>query len=305
MENPSTLLELCDRFADEDACWTYLEQVRWLRGFVCPRCQAHGGSFVSSRQLWQCRMCRHQVSVTAGTIFHGTRVPLRKWFLALFFLARHKQGISALQLQRDLGLGSYQTAWTMLHTLRAALGRRPGQLLKGLVEADETFVGGARSGGKRGRGAPNKTMVAVLVERRNNSAGAAFLATVPDGSFASLGPVLRGAVEGANTTFVTDGHKGYRPLASHGVDHEAHVQGRPERAGEILPWVHVVISNLKSWLRGTFRGVSHKHLPSYLLEFSYRLNRRGIEERLFFYLTRRAVEGSPLPYHRLTAEAIG
>jgi transposase-like protein len=260
---------------------------------------------VGSRRLWQCRRCRHQVSITAGTIFHGTRVPLRKWFLALFFVARHKQGISALQLQRDLGLGSYQTAWTMLHELRSALARRPRQLLKGLVEADETLVGGARSGGKRGRGAPNKRMVAVLVERRKDSAGAAYLAIVPDGSFESLGPTLRGAVEGANTTFVTDGYKGYLPLQSQGVDHEARVQGPPQRAGEILPWVHVVISNLKSWLRGTFRGVSHKHLPGYLLEFTYRLNRRSIEDRLFFYLTRRAVEGAPLPYSRLTAEAIG
>lgn len=305
MENPATLLELCDRFGDEEACWAYLKQVRWPKGFVCPRCKGRESSFVSSRRLWQCQRCRHQVSITAGTVFHGTRVPLRKWFVALFFLARHKQGISALQLQRDLGLGSYQTAWTMLHKLRSALGRRPGQLLKGVVEADETFIGGARSGGKRGRGAPNKTMVAVLVERRKQSAGAAYLATVPDGSFESLGPVLRGVVEGANTTFVTDGHKGYLPLAAQGVDHEAHVQGPPQRAGEILPWVHVVISNLKSWLRGTFRGVSHDHLPRYLLEFNYRLNRRGIEDRLFFFLTRRAVEGAPLPYHRLTAEALG
>lgn len=232
-------------------------------------------------------------------------MPLRKWFVALFFVARHKQGISALQLQRDLGLGSYQTAWTMLHKLRSALTRRPSQLLKGLVEADEAFVGAVRRGGKRGRGAPNKTLVAVLVERRKDRAGAAYLATVPDGSFESLGPTLRGAVEGANTTFLTDGYRGYRPLQSQGVDHEAHVQGLPQWAGEILPWVHVVISNLKSWLRGTFRGVSPKHLPNYLLEFTYRLNRRGLEDRLFFYLTRRAVEGAPLPYSRLTAEAIG
>jgi hypothetical protein len=128
---------------------------------------------------------------------------------------------------------------------------------------------------------------------------------VPERSLESSGPALRGAVEGAKTTFVTDGHKGYLPPQSQAVDHEAHVQATPERAGEIPPWVHVVISNLKSWLRGTFRGVSHKHLPSYLLELTHRLNRRGIEDRLFFYLTRRAVQGDPLPYSRLTAEAIG
>jgi transposase-like protein len=305
MENPATLPELFEQFPDEESCWAYLKRARWPQGFVCPRCQKRRASFVESRRLWQCRSCRHQVSVTAGTVFHGTRVPLRKWFLAIFFLARHKQGISALQLQRDLGLGSYETAWTMLHKLRSALARRSGQLLKGLVEADEAFVGGPRSGGKRGRGAPNKTMLAVLVERREHSAGAAFLAVVPDGSFESLGPTMRGAIEGANTTLLTDGHRGYQPLRSHGVDHEAEVQGTPERAGEILPWAHTIISNLKAWLLGTFRGVSPKHLPRYLLEFTYRLNRRGIADRLFFYLTRRAAQGKPLPYHRLTAEAAG
>ena len=305
MEIPATLLDFYDQFPNEAACEDYLRRVRWPRGFVCPRCQGREASFVSSRRLWQCGRCRHQVSLTAGTVFHGTRVALRKWFLAIFFLARHKQGISALQLQRDLGLGSYGTAWTMLHKLRAALGRRPSQLLKGRVEADETFVGGSRSGGKRGRGAPNKTMVAVLVEQREHSAGAAFLAVVPDGSFDSLGPTVRGAIEGANTTVVTDGHAGYFPLGDQGVDHEAHVQGAPERAGEILPWVHVIISNLKAWMLGTFHGVSPKHLPRYLLEFTYRLNRRGIADRLFFYLLRRAVQGDPLPYHRLTAEAVG
>jgi transposase-like protein len=305
MKIPATLFEFCEQFPDEEACASYLKEVRWPEGFVCPKCQKRSSSFVRSRSLWQCCHCRHQVSLTAGTVFHASRVPLRKWFLAMFFLARHKQGISALQLQRDLGLGSYQTAWTMLHKLRSALSRRPNQLLKGLVEADETFVGGSRAGGKRGRGAPNKTMVAVLVERKEQSAGAAFLAVVPDGSFESLGPTLRGAIQGADTTLVTDGHKGYLPLRDQGVDHEAHVQGTPARAGEILPWVHVIISNLKAWLLGTFRGVSPKHLDRYLLEFTYRLNRRRIADGLFFYVTRRAAQGAPLPYHRLTAESVG
>jgi transposase-like protein len=305
MEIPATVLGLCERFPDEEACWSYVKETRWPSGFVCPRCASRSASYLETRKLWQCRSCRHQVSVTAGTVFHGSRVALRKWFVAIFFLARHKQGISALQLQRDLGLGSYQTAWTMLHKLRSALGRRPGQLLKGLVEADEAFLGGPRSGGKRGRGAPNKTMLAVLVERREKSAGAAHIDVVPDGSFASLGPVIRGAIEAAATTVITDRHSGYAALGDQGVHHEAHVVNTPERADAILPWVHVVISNLKAWLHGTFRGVSPKHLRRYLLEFTYRLNRRGIADRLFFFLLRRAVEGRPLPYHRLKAEAAG
>ena len=153
----------------------------------------------------------------------------------------------------------------MLHKLRCGLARRPGQLLRGTVEADEAFVGGRRSGGKRGRGAPNQSLVAV--ERRGaTQAGAAFLAVVRDESAEELGATVREAVEGG-TRLLTDGHKTYPTLA-----------------------------------RG---GVRHRHLSRYLLEFNYRLNRRGIAERLFFYLARRALEAQPLPYHRLTAEGIG
>lgn len=305
MEFPTTLIEFQDQFPDEEACWRYLKAVRWPEGFRCPRCQGRRHSDLEGRRLFQCRSCHAQTSLTARTVLHGTRTPLRKWFLAVFFFARHKQSISALQLQRDLGLGSYGTAWTMLHKLRAALGRGPHQLLRGDVEADETFVGGPRTGGKRGRGAPNKTMVLVLVERREKSAGGAVLRVVPDGSFESLGPELRGAIEGENTTVWTDDFSGYLPLARHGVKHRAQVQGTGERAATILPWAHLVASNLKAWLLGTFRGVSAKHLQHYLDEFTYRFSRRSLAERLFFYVTRRATEGEPLTYHRLTAEPVG
>jgi transposase-like protein len=305
MEFPITMIEFMHQFADEDACRAYLEKMRWPDGFVCPRCQGTSASYLVTRRLHQCRTCRHQVSVTAGTIFHATQTSLQKWFLAIFFVSRHKQGISALQLQRDLGLGSYQTAWTMLHKLRSGLGRRTGQLLKGVVEADEAFVGGSRSGGKRGHGAPNKSIVVVMVEQREHTAGSAALEIVPNASWDCLGPTVRGQIEGTNTTVVTDGHRGYSPLQSAGVDHEATTLVTPESAGEVLPWAHTIISNLKAWLQGTFRGVSHKHLDRYLKEFTYRLNRRWNEDKLFYYLTRRAVENNPLPYHQLIAEPIG
>ncbi len=305
MEFPTTMLDFMHQFPDDDACRAYLEKMRWPSGFVCSRCQGTKASYVASRRLRQCAACRYQVSVTAGTVFHATQTSLQKWFLAIFFLSRHKQGISALQLQRDLGLGSYQTAWTMLHKLRSGLGRRTGQLLRGVVEADEAFVGGSRSGGKRGRGAPNKSIVVVMVEQREYTAGSAALEIVSDASWDTLGPTVRGCIEGANTTVVTDGHGGYSPLQSAGVDHMATTLVTPEAAGEVLPWAHTIISNLKTWLLGTFRGVSHKHLDRYLKEFTYRLNRRWSEDKLFYYLTRRAVEGKPLPYHRLIAEPIG
>ena len=145
----------------------------------------------------------------------------------------------------------------------------------------------------------------MLVERREKSAGGAVLRVVPDGSFESLGPELRGAIEGENTTVWTDDFSGYLPLARHGVKHRSQVQGTGERAATILPWAHLVASNLKAWLLGTFRGVSAKHLQHYLDEFTYRFSRRSLAERLFFYVTRRATEGEPLTYHRLTAEPVG
>jgi transposase-like protein len=144
-----------------------------------------------------------------------------------------------------------------------------------------------------------------MVEQREHTAGSAALEIVPDASWEKLGPTVRGRIEGANTTVMTDGHRGYSPLQSAGVDHETTTLVTPEAASEVLPWAHTIISNLKAWLLGTFRGVSHKHLDRYLTEFTYRLNRRWNEDKLFYYLTRRAVEGKPLPYHRLIAEPIG
>ena len=141
---PKTLIEFQERFPNEESCWALLRHERWPRGFVCPRCGSRGSHFIRTRSLEQCRRCRYQASVTAGTVFHRTRVPLRVWLLGVFFLGRHKKGISALQFQKDAGLGSYQTAWTLLHKLRSGLGPRPADRLTGDVEADETYIGGYR-----------------------------------------------------------------------------------------------------------------------------------------------------------------
>ena len=305
MRTPRTLHDFYTQFPNEEACWRALRQMRWPHGFVCPRCGGRGSHRLRTRRLEQCRACRYQASPTAGTLFHKTRVPLRTWFLAIFFVARHKKGISALQFQRDTGLGSYQTAWTMLHKLRSALGHRPEFRLSGLVEADETYVGGAVSGGKRGRGAPNKALVVGAVEQREHSAGSLRLAVVPHASKDELGPFVRGMIDAPEATVLTDGLPAYAHLRPAGVDHRPEVQGDPTRAAEILPWIHTVFSNLKTWLRGTFHGVSAKHLPRYLQEFTYRFDRRAREAELFHFVLRRAVRGAPLSYARLTAEVIG
>jgi len=302
-KGPGTIVELMAQFPDEAACVERLRKLRWPDGFVCPRCGGRGSVTIRTRRLEQCRSCRYQASITAGTIFHRTRKPLRLWFLAIFFLGRHKAGISALQLQKDLGLGSYKTAWAWLHKVRSALRERPEFRLTGLVEADETYVGARHERGAPGRTLRGKSLVAAVVENRGERAGALRLEVLPDASQPELGPFVRGAIDQATATVRTDGWSGYGDLREHGAQHRAVVQGDPARAATILPWSHIVFSNLKGWLRGTFHGVSRKHLPRYLQEFVYRTNRRWLEHDLFFYVLRRAVQGEPLPWARLTAEA--
>lgn len=202
MRFPSTLLEFQTQFPDEASCWAYLCRARWPRGFLCPRCGRRGSHFLAARRLEQCRSCSYQGSVTAGTVFHGTRVPLRVWFLGILFVARHKKGISARQFQRDTGVGSYQTAWTLLHKLRSGLGAHAALRLKGDVEADETYIGGHRPG-QLGRGV-GKTGVAIAVERRTRTAGSVRLAVIPRATTAVLTSFVHASVQPAESTVFTD-----------------------------------------------------------------------------------------------------
>ncbi|MCP5058019.1 MAG: IS1595 family transposase [bacterium] len=242
-------------------------------------------------------------------LFHRTRVPLLMWFWAIFFLARHKKGISALQLQlqRDTGVGSYQTAWTMLHKLRSALRRGPAPRLVGLVEVDEAFVGGRERGRRGGREVLNKSIVVAAVEQRAHSAGRVRLEVLKRLRFEeNLGPFVRGTIDASKATVRTDGYAGYVGLEAEGIRHERCIQGSDRaRSSEILPWVHTVFGNLKTWLRGSFHRVSGKHLQLYLDEFAYRFDRRWREGEMFGFILARAVHGEPWPYHRLTAESVG
>jgi hypothetical protein len=307
MRLPRTLIEFSERFPDEASCWAALNEARWPRGFVCPRCQAHESSWVAARGLRQCGRCRYQVSVTAGTALHRTRTPLRVWLFGVFLVTRRKTGVSALQFQRDTGLASYQTAWTLLHKIRAALAAGSGEPLRGCVEIDETYVGATREAGAfLGRRAGRKTIVACAVEQRGEHAGAVRLAVVPEVSFAGgLGPFVRAAVDRAEGRIRTDGYGSYKPLAREGFHHEPRVQGHRRNAKAILPWVHLVFTNLKAWLRGTFHGVSKKHMQTYLDEFAYRFNRRGSQDALLPDALGLLTRVPPLTYRSLAAEPVG
>lgn len=298
---PRTLMELERRFSDEQACRAYLFALRWPQGFVCPRC-AGGSAWPMTRGLWLCGTCRAQVSVTAGTIFQDSKLPLTTWFRAMGQVTSQKNGMSALGLQRALGLGSYKTAWAMLHKLRRAMVRPGRERLRGVVEVDETYWGGEEPG-VRGRGAVDKALIAVAAEAapgRPHAIGRIRLQHIPDAARATLHGFIGQMIE-PGSTVVTDGLSAYRELS--GYTHHALVQRRqPPDAEHLLPRVHRVASLLKRWLLGTHQGaIGNEHLDDYLDEFIFRFNRRKSRSRgkLFYRLVQQAVQVDPAPFDTL------
>ena len=296
---PRTLAEFEARFATEAACRAYLVHLRWPDGFRCPRC---GGTtaWPVRTVLWQCAACGRQTSVTAGTIFQDTRTPLTRWFRAMWWVTNSKTGTSALTLQRLLGLGSYQTAWTWQHKLRRAMVRPGRDRLSGHVEVDESFVGGL--GGAEGRSTETKALIVVAAEEVGPGIGRIRMRRIPNASAASLGAFVREAIEPGSEVH-TDGWHGYDRLKAGGYRHRVtYLRGDAELAMEQLPRVHRVVSLLKRWLLGTHQGaVSSAHLDYYLDEFTFRFNRRRARHRgmLFFRLAQQAVAVDPVPYARL------
>lgn len=294
---PRTLAEFERRFATEEACRAYLRQLRWPEGVVCPRCKG-GTGWAARRQVWVCAACRFEVSVTAGTIFQDTRLPLTLWFRAIWWVTSQKTGASALGLQRVLGLGSYRTAWTWLHKLRRAMVRPGRDRLAGRIEADETDVGSAE-GGVRGRQTRKTALIVVAAQEDGRGIGRIRMRRVKDASAASLHPFILDAIA-PGSIVRTDGWDGYTGLEPKGYPHEiASLRGRKGAAVELLPRVHRVVALLKRGLLGTHQGaVSHAHLDYYLDDFTCRFNRRTSRSRgkLFYRLVQQAVAVEPVPY---------
>jgi transposase-like protein len=296
---PKTLAEFQVRFATEDACRRYLMASRWPNGYRCPRCGQAEAYPVAGRGLWQCRGCRYQVSVTAGTVLHRTRVSLRDWFWAAYLVTTHTPGFSAWQLQRQLGLGRYETAWTMLQKLRRAMIRPERDRIAGPVEVDETYVGGVEEGRGGGRKRDSsKSIVVAAVEVRGRGTGRIRLGVVPDLSGLSLVGFVEASVA-PGSSVRTDGWQGYAPLKQHGYDHQPTTQGAPKEAVALFPRVHRVFTHLKTWLWGTHRDVSRKHLPHYLNEFVFRFNRRRTPMAAFQSLLGLTAQHGPTTYSGL------
>lgn len=250
-----------------------------------------------------CKACQRYVSVTAGTLFADTHKPLRLWFEAMWHVTSQKYGASALGLQRILGLGSYHTAWNWLHKLRRAMVRPGRDRLAGMVEVDEIFIGGERSG-KRGRGAAGKAMVVIAAQAAGEGIGRIRLARVAGAGEDHLGPVVQQAVD-RGSRVCTDGWNGYNALTRLGYKHEV-IRRTPVLGDNLLPRANRVASLLKRWLLGTHQGaVQPSHLDYYLDEFTFRFNRRtsGSRGLLFYRLVDQAVHLEPVLNRELKAEA--
>ena len=301
---PQTWGQFLDWFATEEGCHRYLQQLRWPTGFCCPQCATLAQHYALSRGRLMCRNCRYQGTVTAGTIFDKTRTPLRVWLAAAWYLTNQKHGVSALGLQRVLGLNSYQTAWTMLHRLRRAIVRPGREALSGTVEVDETYLGisdryNPPSKANR-KSNTTKTLVAIAVEiLEPKGFGRIRLRRLSSDSQKQLLAFIGEAVQPASR-IRTDGSSSYRPLVEQGYEHERRViAGSDILAHAAMPAVHRVASLLKRWLLGTHHGaVQPDQLDAYLDEFVFRFNRRNSRSRglLFYRLLQQAVLTEPLTY---------
>lgn len=295
--------EFRNRFSTQEVCREYVVKCRWPDGFVCPKCLSKKFWLNKQRYVFECRDCRRQTSPTANTIMHRSHLPLQEWFWAAYLVATHTPGISALQLQRQLGIGGYQNAWHLLHRLRRSMVNDNRTQLAGLVEVDETFVGGPAKG-KKGRGVAagdNKSLVVGAVEvlrygdaagKRKERAGRLRLALIADASQETLWDFLTRNVE-AGSRVRTDGFKGYSDAALVDYIHHVRIVGSPKLAHKKFPHIHRAFGNLKTWLNGTHHGVEPKHLPSYLDEFVFRYNRRNTPMAAFQTLLGISVHKSP------------
>ncbi len=283
-------------FPDEDACSAYLERLRWPRGFVCPTCGADERPWRQTRGRIVCARCRRQSTATAGTILNKTRTPLSTWFEAAWLVTTAKSGLSAVTLERTLGV-SYRTAWGILHRFRVAMVRSERGLLRGEVEVDETLVGGAETGGKRGRGTDKEVVVVAVEVLHPKGFGRVRLRRVQDASGAELVPFVCATVSTGSEVH-TDGWRGYHGLERHGFRHRVtNLSASGDPAHVSMPAVHRVASLLKRWILGTHQGsVTSHHLQAYLEEFTFRFNRRASRSRglVFRRLTEQAVVTGPV-----------
>ena len=295
-------------YGTEEQCRAAVVAARWPEGFECPACGGKAHSLVQTRGLFQCTACRRQTSPVAGTIFAATKLPLRTWFRAMYHLTQTKQGLSSIELGRRLGVRQ-STAWTIKHKLQQVMMERDAtKRLSGRIEIDDAYLGGERSGGKRGRGAPGKTAFVAAVE------------TTPEGKPVRLklrrvtsfcGHAISGFAKQSldpDCEVVSDGLACFGCVTDAGCAHRVIKTGSGAKAARTpaFKWVNTALGNIKAAITGTYCAISRKHVPRYLAEFEYRFNRRYDLAAMIPRLCWAAVHAPPMPYRLLKlAEVCG
>jgi len=298
-EQEINLVELIDSFHSEDSCRARLEELRWPEGVECPRCDSKSVARMEDRPQYQCRSCRYQFSVTAGTIFHDTHLPLWKWFLAVYLIVESKKGISANQLKRMIGV-TYKTAWYLSYRIRAALNEVDAQLLKGIVEVDETFVGGRMEGQGRGYKG-NKTVVVGAMQRNGNIC----LQVVRGTDRETLHGFIRENTAGDTQAIYTDEWPAYKGIADQDTEHKTvkHRDKEYVAEGDVhTNSIENVWSLLKRSIVGSYHQVSAKHLDAYLDELEFRFNNRE-NPFMFRDAMLKLIVAETLPYAKLIADS--
>jgi transposase-like protein len=297
MKIPNNQLEFEKMFTNEEQCLQYLFQVRFPEGYICPKCE-HVDYWNNSRGLIICQKCKYELSITSGTIFHNAKLPMTTVFRALWWVVAQKNGVSAVGLQRILGLGSYRTAWLWLHKFRRLMVVPGREKLSGVVEIDETYVGGEKKG-KRGRGAEGKAIVAIAIEVKEKGTGRVRMEVIPDVKKKSLLAFILRNVE-LGSKLITDDWRGYKGINLKGYGHKIEIMKVKSGDEEILANIHRVASLLKRWLIGTHQNyIGKENLQYYLDEYTFRYNRRTSKSRglLFYRLIEQAVVHGPVNYN--------
>lgn len=303
---PRNFTEFVEWFHSEADAWSYVARLRWPDGFSCPAC-GHGDAWLTERYLYVCTNCRKHVSLTAGTVFERSRLSMRQWLYAVWLVAGEKRGVSAKSLQNALGLGSYQAAWLALHKIRLAMTKTSPDLLSGVVEVDESYIGGV-SPGKRGRGT-DKAILVIAVERlgygkksKRVKLGRVRMRVIPNTQRRTLEEFVTDVVA-PGAIIHTDAKKEYDQLDQHGYKHVVTNQkNSPDPAHVNMPGVHRVASLVKRWVLGTHQGgLARQHLDAYLDEFTFRFNRRASRNRglIFYRLLQQCLRTRPRSYETI------
>src|SRR6478609_2162687 len=295
-----------ERFGSEEACRQALFEMRWREGLACPACGGRSFCELRTRRLFQCNRCKKQVRLTAGTVFQDTKLPLTTWFAAIYHLTQSKNGISSIELGRQLGV-KQGTAWLMKHKLMRAMAAREAAKpkLAGRVEIDDAYLGGERTGGKRGRGAAGKTPFVAAVETTAERKPRRLRLTVVKGfRKREVERLAKAAIE-PGSDVVSDGLSCWPAVEKAGCTHSPIVTGSGKRAASLAPfrWVNTTLGNVKTAIAGTYHHVSAKHAQSYLTSFAYRFDRRFRLDSIVERLAWAAVHTAPQPYRVVVADA--